>query len=135
VPSKELAVAVAGQQRWFMRDAFKIISATPVKMSPGGTARVRVSAPAGNFFERFKLELNNAPEGILLTNVSAIPAGLELVFVCDAEKSKAGSSGNLICDVVAKNPGVAMNQKKLANQPRRVAVATLPAIPFKIVAE
>jgi hypothetical protein len=135
VPSKELAVAVAGQQRWFMRDAFKIISATPVKMSPGGTVRVRVSAPAGNFSERFKLELDNAPEGILLTNVSAIPAGLELVFACDAEKIKPGASGNLICDVVSKNTGVGVNQKKLANQPRRAAVATLPAIPFKIVAQ
>ena len=135
VPSKELAVAVAGQQRLFMRDAFKIISATPVKIPPGGTARVRVSAPPGNFSERFKLELNNAPEGISLTTVSAIPAGLELVFACDAEKMKAGATGNLICDIVPKNQGPATPQKKFGNQPRRGAVATLPAIPFTIPAE
>ncbi len=136
VPSRELAVAVAGQQRWFMRDAFKIISATPVKISPGGTVRVRVSAPPGNnFADRFKLELANAPEGITLTNVSVIPAGLELVFACNAEKTKAGSSGNLICDVVPRNQAAAANAKKLANQSRRPAVATLPAIPFKVVAE
>ena len=135
VPSHELAVLVAGQQRWFMRDAFKIISATPVKISPGGMARVRVSAPPGNFSDRFRLELDNAPEGISLTNVSSIPTGLELVFVCDAEKSKVDTSGNLICDVVSKNPSLVVNQKKPTNQPRRMAVATLPAIPFKIVAE
>jgi hypothetical protein len=133
VPSQELAVSVAGQQRWFMRDAFKIISATPVKISPGGVARVRVSAPPGNFSDRFKLELDNAPEGISLTNVSAIPAGLELVFSCDAEKMKTGVTGNLICDVLQKNQP--QLQKKAVNQPRRFAVATLPAIPFTIVAE
>ena len=135
VPSKELAVTVNGAQRLFMRDAFKIISATPVKILPGGTARVRVSTPPGNFSERFKLELNNAPEGISLTTVSAIPAGLELVFACDAEKMKAGATGNLICDVVPKNQGPATPQKKFGNQPRRGAVATLPAIPFTIPAE
>ena len=135
VPSKELAVVVNGQPRPFLRDAFKIISATPVKIPSGGTARVRVSAPPGNFSERFKLELDNAPEGISLANVSAIPAGMELVFNCDAEKMKAGVTGNLICDVVPKNMGTANPQKKLGNQPRRVAVATLPAIPFTIFAE
>ena len=136
VPSKELAVAVNGQQRWFMRDAFKIISATPVKISPGGTARVRVSAPPGNFSERFKLELDNPPEGISLTSVSAIPAGLELVFSCDAEKAKPGVTGNLICDVVPKNFEPTKAQKKPGNQPRRAAaVATLPAVPFLVSAE
>ena len=135
VPSKELAVTVNGAQRLFMRDAFKIISATPVKILPGGTARVRVSTPPGNFSERFKLELNNAPEGISLTTVSAIPAGLELVFACDAEKMKAGATGNLICDVVPKNQGPTTPQKKFGNQPRRGAVTTLPAIPFTIPAE
>ena len=135
VPSQELAVTVAGQQRWFMRDAFKILSATPVKLSPGGAARVRVSAPPGNFSERFKLELDNAPEGISLTSVAAIPAGLELVFQCDAEKMKPGATGNLICDVVPKNQEPAANPKKPGNQPKRAAAATLPAIPFTVLAE
>ena len=132
VPAKELAVAVAGQQRWFMRDAFKIISATPVTVSPGGTTRVRVSAPPGNFSERFKLELYNAPEGISLATVSAIPAGLELAFQCDAEKMKAGATGNLICDVIPKNQGG--TPKKDGKMPSRNAVATLPAIPFTVLA-
>jgi len=136
VPSKELVVAVNGQPRLFLRDAFKIISATPVKISPGGTVRVRVSAPpGGNFSERFKLELDSAPEGILLANVSAIPAGLELAFTCDAEKTRPGSAGNLICDVVPKNPALANPQSKPGNPPRRATVATLPAIPFTISAE
>jgi hypothetical protein len=137
VPSQELAVVVNGPDRPFMRDAFKILSAMPVKIAPGGTARVRVSAPPGNnFADRFKLELDNPPDGITLTNVSAIPAGLELVFTCDADKMKVGATGNLICDVVPKNLGQANPKKKFPNQPRKaVAVATLPAVPFTVSAE
>ena len=135
VESKELAVVVAGAPRPFLRDAFKIISATPVKIPLGGIVRVRVSAPRGNFAQRFQLELDHPPAGISLTNVSAIPSGLELVFACDAEKAKPGATGNLICNVVPKNWGSARPLKKPGNQPRRVAVATLPAVPFSISAE
>ena len=132
VPSKELAVVVNGQQRWFMRDAFKIISATPVKISPGGTARVRVSAPPGNFLDRFNLELDNAPEGISLTNVAATATGLELAFAGDVEKLKPGNTGNLICVVVQKNQPAVNKTKKGGNLPRRLATVTLPAIPFTV---
>jgi hypothetical protein len=135
VPSQELAVVVAGPERPFMRDAFKIISATPVKLLPGGTVRVRVSAPAGNFSDRFELELDNPPDGIALTNVSIVPGGLELVISCDAEKIKPGSLGNLICNVVPKNQGPANPQKKAGNQRKLAAVATLPAVPFTVSAE
>jgi len=48
------------------------------------------------------LELDNAPEGITLTNVSAIAGGLELVFACDAEKSKPGSGGILFLIIFGK---------------------------------
>ena len=136
VPSKELAVVVNGPERPFMRDAFKIISAMPVNIPMGGTARVRVSAPSGNFTDRFQLELDNPPDGITLTNVSVTPAGLELVFSCDADKIKPGSMGNLICDVVPKFLNQPNPQKKPGAQPRKaVAVATLPAVPFTISAE
>jgi len=137
VPSKEFAVTVNGQQRTFMRDAFKIISATPVKISPGGTARVKISAPPGNNFpERFKLELDNAPDGMSLKNVTLVSGGLELTFACDSEKMKIGSSGNLICAVVPKNLSESDRQKKKqANQARRASVATLPAIPFTVTGQ
>ena len=131
VPARELAVIVAGPERPFLRDAFKILSATPVRIPAGGTARVRVSAPAA-FSERFQLELDNPPDGITLTNVSPIPAGLELVISCDAEKIKAGSLGNLICDVVRRDPGPA-NPKKKGIRTAAI-VATLPAVPFNITA-
>ena len=135
VPSKELAVTVSGQQRWFMRDAFRIISPTPVKLSPGGIARVRMTAPPGNFSERFRLELDNAPEGISLTNVSATATGLELAFAGDATKLKAGTMGNLICEVVQKNQVPAGKSKKAGNLSKRNSLITLPAIPYTVPAE
>jgi hypothetical protein len=135
VPSKELAVLVSGPERPFLRDAFKILSALPVNLPSGGTATVRVSAPRGNFAERWELALHNPPEGIVLTNVLPTAAGLELVFYCDAEKIKAGSLGNLICDVLPKNKGAANPKKKGASQPAQTAVASLPAMPFTITSE
>jgi hypothetical protein len=134
VPSKELAVSVIGQPRLALRDSFKITSPTPVKFSPGGTARVKVTAPPGNFSERFVLELENAPEGITLTNVAPTAGGLELTFACDTDKVKPGATGNLICSVMPKNLAVKNPQKKSGNQAKRAAAATLPAIPFTIMA-
>jgi hypothetical protein len=136
VPSKELAVTVIGQPRPALRDSFKIASPVPVKFSPGGTARVKVTVPPGNnFSERFVLELENAPEGIALANVVATNNALELVFACDAEKAKPGATGNLICSVMPKNLAVKNPQKKSGNQAKRDSAATLPAIPFTITAQ
>jgi hypothetical protein len=136
VPSQELAVVVNGPERPFMRDAFKILSATPVKIVPGGNTHVYVSTPSGNFADLFQLELDNPPDGITLTSVTPIPAGLELVFSCEADMMKPALTGNLICDVVRKNPNPANPPKKGANLPRKTAaIATLPAVPFTISAE
>ena len=135
VTAKELAVLVSGSHKWFPRDAFKITSVLPLSISSGGQARVRVSAPPGNFSERFALELDNAPEGISLASVSPIPTGLELVFQCDAEKVKSGAAGNLICNVVQKKSGAERKPPKPGNFTRAMVLATLPAIPFKVAQE
>ena len=135
VPSQELAVMVNGQPRPALRDSFKLISATPVKIAPGSTARVRLTAPPGNDFnERFKLELESAPEGMTLEKVARVGSDLELTFACDPDKTKPGMSGNLICAVIPLNPAAPDPQKKRpANQPKRPGATTLPAIPFLVV--
>jgi hypothetical protein len=134
VPSQELAVMVAGQARPFLRESFKILSPTPVKFTPGGTAIVKISGPPNAFTGRFKLELDNAPEGISLTNLAPVSGGVELTFVCDAEKVRPGASGNLICAVVAANPA-GDKAKKPAKQASRAPEVTLPAIPFMVGSE
>ncbi len=133
VSSKELAVLVNGQPRPSLRDAFKILSATPVRIPLGGTARVRISTPPGVFAERFKLELENPSEGIVLQGVEPFAGGVELVVGCNSEKTKVGTTGNLICDILQAPQG--LGQKKTGNQPRRGAMVTLPAISFKITVE
>ena len=82
----------------------------PARLSPGGTTFLPVSGPAANFFERSRLGLDNAPEGIVLTNASVGPAGLELVFQCDGEKAKLGTIGNLISQIAQKTSGAVDKQ-------------------------
>jgi len=81
-----------------------------VSLSAGGTTIVRVSGPTANFFARFRRELENAPEGIVLTNASVGHAGLELVFQCDGEKAKLGNMGNLISKIAKKTLGAVDKQ-------------------------
>jgi hypothetical protein len=133
VPSQELAVTVNGPARLFARDSFKILSVTPVKIPVGGTVRVRVSTPSGAFADRFQLALQDAPEGISLDSVSPEANSVELVFRCGSEKERLGSGGNLICGVLRKDDG--KNSKKAGKAVNAVALPTLPAIPYQIVAE
>jgi hypothetical protein len=131
VPAAELNVAVSG--RFMNRISLKVLSATPVRIPAGGTARLRVSAPARGFADRFKLELNEAPEGITLGKVSSMSEGVDIELCSDAAKAKPGLKGNLIVNIfqgqVLTTP---VKTKKQGNQ-RRAAVGTLPAIPFEVV--
>jgi len=130
VPAKELAVTVSG--RFMNRAPLRLLSATPVKIPAGGTARVRVGVSRGPFANRFRLELSEPPEGISLGKVSQVSEGAELELRSDAAKAKPGLKGNLIVDIF---PGQALSgaakNKKQGNQ-RRTAVGTLPAIPFEV---
>ena len=131
VPAKELDVVVSG--RFMNRMPLKILSATPVKIPAGGTARVRISAPGGAFANRVRLELSEPPEGIALGNVSPFSEGTEIELRSDAAKTKPGLKGNLIVNIMPGQALVAAKKnKKQGNQPR-AAVGTLPAIPFEIV--
>jgi hypothetical protein len=68
-----------------------------------------------------------------LDSVSPDASSVELVFSCGSEKEMLGAGGNLICGILPKNDG--KNPKKPGKAPNAVAVATLPAIPYQIVAE
>ena len=132
VPSQELEVVTSGRPA---RMAMRILSATPVKIPAGGTARVQVglptSAPAGTF----KLELSEPPEGISLQGVSPIGRGTEIVLRGDAAKVKPSLKGNLIVNVfmLPNNPATAPARPQAGQ--RRVSLGALPAIPFEIVAK
>ena len=132
VPSMELAALVMGPQRLFARDAFQIRGETPLQVSPGGTTSVRVSTPSQAFLDRFSIELEDPPEGITLEKASTVENGIELVFRCEAENSKPGTTGNLICSVVPKEAGRAQNPQRPNTGRQRASVGTFPAIPIEV---
>jgi hypothetical protein len=130
VPAQGLEVAVSG--RLMNRMSLKILSAMPVRIPAGGTARVRVATPTSAFADRFRLELSEPPEGITIGKVSAADEGAEIELRSDAAKAKPGLKGNLIVNIFQGQLAAAQKNKKQANQ-RRPAVGSLPAIPFEIV--
>jgi len=131
VAAREMDVTVSG--RFMNRMPLKILSAMPVKIPAGGTARVRISAPGGALANRFRVELSEPPEGITLGSVSPASEGTEIELRSDATKSKPGLKGNLIVNMMPAQALIAAKKnKKQGNQPR-AAVGTLPAIPFEVV--
>ena len=131
VPAQELDVAVSG--RFMNRMPLKILSATPVKIPVGGTTRVRVATPGSAFAERFRLELNEPPEGVTLGKVAAVSEGVEIELCGDAAKAKPGRKGNLIINIFQGQAQMAAKKNKKQGNQARAAVGTLPAIPFELV--
>ena len=131
VPAQELDVAVSG--RFMNRMSLRILSATPVKIPAGGTARVRVGAPSSAFATRFQFDLSEPPEGIALGKVSPISEGAEIELRSDAAKTRPGLKGNLIVNIFPGQALAAAQKNKKQGNQRRPAVGALPAIPFEIV--
>ena len=127
VPASELAVKVVERPG----NKINLLSAVPVKLPAGGSARVRISTPGPRFTERFELALNEPPPGISLGRVSATNEGAELELRSDARQVKPGWKGNVIVNLLpVRNPN-ATNAPPI-RRPR--PVGTLPAIPVEIVA-
>jgi hypothetical protein len=131
VPAQEMMVAVVG--RWLPRAAVTVAGPSPVRIPAGGTARVRLEAPALLFADRLHLELSEPPDGITLQEFKPTRDGAELVLQCDAAKSKPGLEGNLIVSLFADRNNAAGKAGKAQANNRRAALGALPAIPFQIV--
>ena len=131
VPVKELEVAVL--KRPNPRATLKILSATPVRMPPGGTARIQVGLPAPKLAERAQFELSNPPEGVTIQSVSPTRDGVEIVLQTDATKVKPGLKGNLIINGYALRPVEPGAAKPKGNNNQRTSLGALPAIPFEII--
>ena len=133
VPSQELDLSCLDRPQFKL--PLKILDPTPVKIPAGGTAPVRLRLPPRFADDNFQLELNDPPDGISIANVSRSDAETKIVLRSDAAKIKSGASGNLIVTVIAARQRPAQSGgKPQPNQQRRVALGSLPAIPFQIVA-
>ncbi len=95
----------------------------PVRLVPGKTSTVRVRSLIGNAKRRFALELNDPPEGLTLEKANWSSDQVELLLKADREKSKPGTSGNLIVEIFAD----------AGQGGRKFLIGVLPAIPFEIV--
>ena len=131
VPTDDLVALVFG--RPVQRRQMKILSPTPVRLSAGGTASVKVAIPAGLFAGKIQFELADPPDGITVKSVSSIGEDTEIVLQSDRAKVKPGTQGNLIVVAFAEKTPPADNPKAKGNV-RRMPAGTLPAIPFEIVA-
>jgi hypothetical protein len=131
VPVKELEVMVL--KRPNPRATLKLLSATPLRIPAGGTARIQVGLPAPRVAERAQFELSNPPEGITIQGATPSRDGVEIVLQTDAAKVKPGLKGNLIINGYAPRPGEPGAAKPKANQNQRMPLGTLPAVPFEII--
>jgi hypothetical protein len=132
VPAAELLVLVSG--RGPQRNPVRILSAMPVKIPAGGTARVELGSRMGPFMGRLHLELNDPPDGITIRSVSPGPGGANVVLQSDSARVKPGLKGNLIPNAFAERPPAA-GKGNAQKKGQRIPIGTLPAIPFEVVAK
>ncbi len=125
---EELKVVVAGRAAG--KAAIKILSETPIKIPSGGTARVKIGAPAMKFLGKVRFELSDPPPGIAIQSLSSEAVGVDIVLRSDAALAKPGLKGNLLIMATADKGGK-LNKKKGQSQKTQAA---LPAIPFEVVA-
>jgi hypothetical protein len=130
VPAQELKVAVTGRRG--ARARFKILNDMPIKIAAGGTARVKVDAPASKFLDNVRFELSDPPPGIAIQGTSPAPAGVEIILRCDAAAAKPGLKGNLLITVAPEKSRQPTKGK--SKSPKEQARLILPAVPFEVVA-
>jgi len=131
VPVQDLEVAVLNRPN--PRAVMTILSGSPARLPPGGTARIAVGIPGPRVAQRAQFELSNPPEGISIQNASPTRDGVEIVLLADADKAKPGLKGNLIINSFVPRPAETNAAKPKGNQNQRMPLGTLPAIPFEIV--
>ena len=113
------------------RVSSRIVSGDRIRLSAGGSARVRASFPPGySTFQNLQFELSEPPDGFSLRDLTVTQAGAEFVLAADSAKVKPGSRGNLIVTISGERvpPANAPN----AGQRRRVPIGMLPAITFEV---
>ncbi|MCX7824370.1 MAG: hypothetical protein N2689_02310 [Verrucomicrobiae bacterium] len=141
VPSQELKVAVTGTfQPKGVGASVRIVSDTPVKIPAGGTAKVKLGTASKAISNRVRLVLSEAPEGVVIKDVSTSDGGMEVVLEGDAAKLKPGLKGSLILAAYQAPPAPPPPSKKSQAKPKPKTppklgnpIGVLSAIPFEIV--
>jgi hypothetical protein len=143
VPSQELDVTVGGV---FIPKGVgatvKILSDLPVKIPAGGTARIKLGTTA-KAASKVRLELSEAPAGIVIKSVSPSDGGLEVELGADAAKLKPGQKGHLVVAAYPPPPPPPQPSKRFKGKPVKPKpqpvyqgrpLGILPLIAYEVVA-
>ncbi len=125
VPAQELRAAVIGRFRPGAET--RLLTATPLRLTPGRSALIVAQVPVGPAVTRLDFELSEPPAGFTLKTVSATEVLLQV-----AATVPPGLCGNLIITVSATRRQTPDGQPIPAD--RQVApLGALPAVPFEVV--
>jgi hypothetical protein len=119
-----------GQGGGQVANALSSIVGRTVQIPAGGIARFEVPFPKSPNLDQVKLELKDPPEGITIQGVSAGTQGIAVIFAADAGKVRPGQGGNLILEAFVERTFARRDGKGKIT--RRIPVATVPAIGYKI---
>lgn len=132
VPANELLAIAMG--RAMARIPLRVLGEIPVRIPAGGAAKVRIGFPKMPDGAALQFELSNPPEGIAVRDVAIAVESAEIILQSDAAKVKTGLQGNLIVNAYLERKSDAGDDKAKRGS-RRMLVATLPALPFEVVAD
>lgn len=132
VPAQELMVAVWGRSE--PQRPATILTATPLRLRAGESARVAVAMPIQQMMGKIEFALNDAPDGIVIKEAVTGENRADLLLETDATRLKPGTKGNLVIQAFAER-GPQSNRQEPSARPRRVPLGALPAIPFEVVGE
>jgi len=124
VPAQTLIAMSIGRIRF--RSEPRVLTASPVRLSAGGTARVELHLPTGGFIRDIRYELVAAPDGLSVVSCT----NNTLTLQADAAKLSPGQTGNLIIAAFGappKRPDAPPQANAL-----RFPLATFPAVPYLI---
>lgn len=121
VSAQELIGAIAGPTE--LNRLVKVANQTPVRISVGGTARLKVNFPHGPVMDRLHFKLDTAPAGISIKEILPTRAGAEIVLQSEAAEASAAVSDEVI--ITAMMPaGWPGSTAKRSDQEREIGPLT-----------
>lgn len=131
VPAQEFVVSLKKPKSRL--PSVKLAEPSPVRVPLGGTARVEIKTRRGKTLKEMRLELNEAPEGLTLHDLTVLPDGLAFKLHADQELMSKDFADNLIVEAFREYTPKAKDGQS-APKKRRYSMGIMPAIPFEIVA-
>lgn len=127
VPAREWKVNVSGRA-----PSSRLLTATPLLLRPGQPTRLEAALVTPRPPARLHVELSPRVDGVAVASASSDGGPLSIVLVSDAARMKPGTMGNLILHVYVERDAPAPTGPTRRLQ--RSFHATLPAVPFEIIA-